>query len=622
MGNGKQYLLSFTAFFHTGKQYSISYNLHQRIATQNKYPYMFDPWSRFQALKMDELKHGMKRRAKYSKLYPLHKLGILTDVEGELERAPLHSKGIQIEADNHEYMSMGEPIRTSEIEEVVEPFHRYLYGIDEQQISGLNLEKEKVYDLENLNLSSSEPNIQEVNIDRILFQNKKELILQANFNKSLSAEKLTSDMLSVELNEAQALSLQDIERLSDEYANVINHEFTHLESSPSTLRDSAGQMQEEILVPENEHIEYVNIEEKISMHLNEENNFIVADELLTDSSRLLQIMYGTEVLEQIHSKIRDVVTSLEKDDLAQNVLDSEGKVEETTLTDKQQVDNEAILFGQDDLLQVNMEQGRREAEMHSYQEGSINNGREAVHSEEYIPLQRSATIETESILSEMFEKANDLSPFMIDVSQDFIQADVNSKRDVVIHSHDFTESSSQLGVDLIDDDQARASSTVETSYSTVEMVNKHTDQILSVELHNHEDMNSRHPVELSNHDLSTNIFSQPFHLEKVEESTSDKFYGQDFYLADHELADHAGIESLGLSNESSKGTVTLASDVNLFQKIDQAENWHIDDLGEFSIERAQSSDSSYEIVNELPMERAQSSDSSYEIVNELPMERA
>ncbi|MED2155395.1 hypothetical protein P4W14_20190 [Bacillus thuringiensis] len=60
MSNSKHYLLSFTTLFYNKKGYVFRFNRHQNVANLDVVPLAFDPWNRYSALALDDMKMGTK----------------------------------------------------------------------------------------------------------------------------------------------------------------------------------------------------------------------------------------------------------------------------------------------------------------------------------------------------------------------------------------------------------------------------------------------------------------------------------------------------------------------------------------------------------------------------------
>ncbi|MDQ0176222.1 hypothetical protein [Bacillus chungangensis] len=60
MSNGKKYLLSFTALFYSKKGYVLMFNQHEKVKHLDKFPMSFDPWNRYRALIMRDVREGTK----------------------------------------------------------------------------------------------------------------------------------------------------------------------------------------------------------------------------------------------------------------------------------------------------------------------------------------------------------------------------------------------------------------------------------------------------------------------------------------------------------------------------------------------------------------------------------
>ncbi|HDR8093062.1 TPA: hypothetical protein QCZ12_003139 [Bacillus cereus] len=60
MSNSKHYLLSFTTLFYNKKGYVFRFNRHQNVPNLDVVPLAFDPWNRYSALALDDMKMGTK----------------------------------------------------------------------------------------------------------------------------------------------------------------------------------------------------------------------------------------------------------------------------------------------------------------------------------------------------------------------------------------------------------------------------------------------------------------------------------------------------------------------------------------------------------------------------------
>ncbi|MGG3797735.1 hypothetical protein, partial [Metabacillus fastidiosus] len=64
MSKSKHYILSFTTLFYNEKGYVLMFNRHQNVAHLDSFPVAFDPWNRYSALIMRDMKVGTKVKRK------------------------------------------------------------------------------------------------------------------------------------------------------------------------------------------------------------------------------------------------------------------------------------------------------------------------------------------------------------------------------------------------------------------------------------------------------------------------------------------------------------------------------------------------------------------------------
>lgn len=80
MSRSKHYLLSFTTLFYNKKGYVLMFNRHKNVAHLDQVPLSFEPWNRYSALIMRDMKMGTKVKHETSKLHT-----VVTDFATVLE---------------------------------------------------------------------------------------------------------------------------------------------------------------------------------------------------------------------------------------------------------------------------------------------------------------------------------------------------------------------------------------------------------------------------------------------------------------------------------------------------------------------------------------------------------
>lgn len=71
MSSSKHYLLSFTTLFYNKKGYVLMFNRHQNVQNEDDFPLSFEPWNRYSALIMRDMKMGTKVKHATSIVYPV-----------------------------------------------------------------------------------------------------------------------------------------------------------------------------------------------------------------------------------------------------------------------------------------------------------------------------------------------------------------------------------------------------------------------------------------------------------------------------------------------------------------------------------------------------------------------
>lgn len=89
----KAYVLSFTDLFSDRKEYVLAFNQHRNVYNDNNYIVAFDPWSRYGAVILDDMRLASKRRYNYHRSF-IKDSRVIIDEDAIIEKPTIHSKVI------------------------------------------------------------------------------------------------------------------------------------------------------------------------------------------------------------------------------------------------------------------------------------------------------------------------------------------------------------------------------------------------------------------------------------------------------------------------------------------------------------------------------------------------
>lgn len=653
MGNGKQYLLSFTAFFHTGKRYALAFNLHQRIANKNQFPYMFDPWSRFQAVKMEDQRQGVKVRSAMSMLYPLLKQGAVVDMEGELKEKALVSGVTQYVA----YTPNGEAVATehhidTDPESYADSTIKYTNSMDEEILPVIISEREQ--DVQNVRLSTSVYSSFDSHTYSFSAADKKEITLLSELGKYKHLEKAASEAKHHIAEKADTWSFTDGENQDVEKSKVVEHELSNVLADPFALKDLNGAIEQAEPAYKDEKTEYTELHKMTQVKLDEEANIEIAEEKLSSASRLLQILYGDRMAEQVQGKVRDLLAAVDYGELMSSSTEFEAKLEELMITERDQANNEGVLTSRNEWLGASLSHDRYELEEYALMEGDSSYHKVGVVTDESIMLATKASGEAE-VFSDLKTKNNGGPALTIEVNENLLQANSAMQENVIVHTDHLAEESLEFLVDQVDHQQGMPWSNIEADQSDLDESTGYVDNLLRTEILDLEAVQHRVLADVSEMNQGFNVFTQEANADEIESVFSyDSFEGsstgQEYGVVNKEIIDDVDLfkdwneaqiarnSDLTLEKivEFEKHQVMAGVEEQIEQSLDveeqdieallpyteQAGTLYIEYVEQSLMETGQEREDYESTVYELPIATAQVSTITNHNVGELSLERA